>query len=116
MIMSGEKTEEYRDIKDYWARRLLDPKHDIEAGVWKEMIEDMQDPFNWHESVQRLLGYFDVSFREYDVVRLRGGYQKDAPVGMVEFAGLDIKQGREEWGAEPGKFYFAISLGEILKN
>lgn len=28
MIASGEKKEEYRDIKDYWRKRLFDKKYD----------------------------------------------------------------------------------------
>lgn len=114
MIKAGEKPEEYRKIKDYWARRLLESKHGVEAGVWEEMLHDMQNPFFSHTDIEELLNYFEVSFREYDAVRFKNGYRKDSPVFAREFKGLEIVQGREKWGAEPGKYYFSIRLGKLL--
>lgn len=34
----------------------------------------------------------------------------------VECKGIDIGFGKEEWGAVPGKIYYVISLGEIMKE
>lgn len=85
MIASGEKKEEYRDYKDYWHNRL-------------KYLRDG----NWH-------------FKNYDFVEFRNGYKKDAPKVTVKFLWCLHWVGKEEWGAEKGKWYYVIKLGEIIK-
>lgn len=82
MIASGEKKEEYRDIKKHWTDRFCIP--------------------------------LTESFISPDVVRFMNGMSPVAPVVEVEFKGLRIDYGVPEWGAEVGKLYYVISLGEIL--
>lgn len=92
MIASGEKKEEYREIKDYWSKR-----------------------FGYYYETDRESGYWDEgTTAHYDVVRFRNGYSKNAPVMDVEFIDMEMKLGKPEWGAEPGKKYFVIELGEII--
>jgi len=73
LIKSGEKTEEYREIKDYWTTRLKG--------------------------------------KEFDIVRFRNGYQKNAP--QMEFAIKDIwiGYGRVTWGAPRNHKVYIINLG-----
>lgn len=83
MIASGEKKEEYREIKKYWEKRL----------------------------------YYNTSQgqpKEYDIVRFRNGYSENAPTMDVKWVGTWISDGNPEWGAEKGKDYFVIMLGEII--
>lgn len=87
MIASGEKKEEYREITDYWIRRL----HKFGSAA-------------------------DDDFKDFDVVRFRNGYAKNAPVMVVECLGIEVCQGMMIWGAEPDKEYFVIKLGEIKKE
>lgn len=87
LIASGEKKEEYREIKPYWAIRLCD---------------------EWY-------GDAPPKFKTFDVVRLKNGYGKDAPTMDVECLGIQIDHGMTIWGAEPGVEYFVIQLGEVLK-
>ena len=117
MILDGVKTEEYREIKDYWARRFLDvvDSGGMEWQVWEEMLEDMQRPFNRHNGPDELMGYFGVRFKDFDVIRFRNGYRKNAPEMFVEFNGFKIKPGITGWGAEMGKYYFALQLGNVLE-
>lgn len=115
MIASGEKKEEYREIKDFWAKRLLykigvpwggclSPKADIikgdyEASGWKSFTRGAP------------------IFEDFSQVKFaRGGhFHPDLPQMTLENKGIRIGEGKPEWGAEPGKKYFVISLGEIIK-
>lgn len=110
MIDSGEKRDEYREIKDYWCRRLLVCEDEMEYGVWQEMIEDMRNPCR-HSDYPELLSYFMVSFREYDAVRFVNGYGEDRPSMMFRFK-TTLGTGRTEWGAVEGVNYFLLHLGK----
>lgn len=78
MIKSGEKLEEYREIKDYWINRLQNP---------------------------------DGSFKRFTHVRFRNGYSKMAPVMLRELIYIRTDVGNPAWGAEIGKQYFVIDIG-----
>ena len=114
MILAGEKAEEYREIKDYWATRFLCGPKEIEWQCWQEMLEDMRQPFLRHNGPSDLMNFFGVKFKGYEAIRFRNGYQSDAPSFDIEIKGFDLKQGREDWGAEKDRFYFVFALGRIL--
>ena len=115
MILDGVKTEEYREIKDYWARRFLyiDDFHGMEWQSWEEMWQDMRHPFRRHNGPDDLMSFFGVKFKKFDVIHFRNGYRKNAPEFKIEFKGFEIKKGNPLWGAEPGKYYFVLELGRI---
>lgn len=75
LIKSGEKTEEYREIKPYWEKRF----EGISSGK----------------------------------LHFKNGYSKKAPHFIIELKGIEIREGKEEWGAEKGKKYFVLKLGKI---
>lgn len=114
MIKCGQKKEEYREIKDYWARRLVYSSDEMEGAVLDEMVSDMMDPCHSHENLKQLLLHFGVKFKQFRSIRFKNGYSKDAPFFDIEVKGITIKQGREEWGAMPGTFYFVFKLGKLL--
>jgi hypothetical protein len=103
MILSGEKKEEYREIKPYWINRL----------TWHEF-------HNW--SADDLIRAYNAcpndicKSRFYDVVRFTNGYGKNAPSFDIECKFIQISQGMMIWGAEKDREYFVISLGEVLLN
>lgn len=78
LILSGKKTEEYREIKPYWEKRLMG--------------------------------------KTYDKVIFRNGYGNHAPWFTIELKGITQGIGKSEWGAEEGKRYFVLSLGEIINK
>ena len=84
MIASGEKTEEYRELTEYWEKRL-----------WEYA--------NWGDACWA---------KEFDIVTFYLGYAKNRPSMSFYWLGTDIGHGRAEWGAEQGKDYFVIKLGE----
>lgn len=86
MIASGEKKEEYREVKPYWIKRLT--------------------AYN---------NAFDHC-RDFSAIEFKNGYGKDAPTLLFECDEIIIGTGKPEWGAEPDKEYFVIKLGKILKS
>ncbi|MFG6319581.1 MAG: ASCH domain-containing protein [Clostridia bacterium] len=85
MIESGEKKEEYREIKPYWTSRFEN------------------------------LTYFDFRkiFRDFEV-EFRNGYGNRVPKIRCRCR-LRIGIGKTEWGAEPNKEYYILEILEILE-
>lgn len=90
MILSGEKKEEYREIKLYYATRF--------KGVF-EMY-----PYS----------YIPAS-NDIHEIKFRNGYGNNRPEFIAKCS-LDINTGKEEWGAEPGKEYYVLQIHEIIKS
>ncbi len=87
MILSGEKKEEYREIKPYYLSRLKNefdmyPYSIIPVGTDERMV------------------------------MFRNGYRKDSPAFIADCT-LDIKAGKEEWGAERDTEYFVLTIKKI---
>lgn len=66
MILSGEKTEEYREIKPYWAKRLIEGYN---QGLW-------------------ISG--ESYFKPYTYVLFINGYSKDSPRIEKEIESITI--------------------------
>ena len=89
MILSGEKKEEYREIKPYYESRFMF------AGFLSYWCDDHM-PTGSHYPI-----------------RLRNGYRLDSP--MIEaIVSLTIGEGKPEWGAEPNKTYYVLHIEKIL--
>ena len=84
MIASGEKKEEYREIKPYWQARLCCNFPYVHAA------------------------------KDFDIVVFKNGYGKNAPEIRVKWLGMSVDYGKKIWGAEYNKEYFVIKLGEKL--
>lgn len=97
MIDSGEKTEEYRELKDYWKKRL---------GYYYEPGDGSEN------------GYFDEGFREpfFTHILFKNGYQKNSPKMTFVISDYFIREGNINWGAESGLNYFVFILGERVAN
>jgi len=95
LIKAGIKTEEYRMIKPYWIVRLS-----------KTLI--------YQPSIEQLLQH--NSFKTFDLVSANNGYAKNCPNITWRHKGIRIGTGNPEWGAEPGKQYFILEIGEIISH
>ncbi|MCI7129625.1 MAG: ASCH domain-containing protein [Lachnospiraceae bacterium] len=88
MILDRVKLEEYREIKPYYTKRF------------------------------RTIGLLDAyglpTVNKVNVM-FRNGYSGNAPYFLANVS-LDIKIGREEWGAESGKEYYALRIHEICEG
>jgi len=101
MIASGEKKEEYREIKMYWWKRL------VQCGECYDNFPDsisgeLAEPANWKL----------IMSKHYDLIKFKNGYSKNCPSITVECKGIDIGYGKYKWGATDK--CFIIKLGEII--
>jgi len=96
MIRSGEKEEEYREIKPYWTKRFI-------------------RTFGRHWDTNNLNNPVLVWNDEPVIVTLKNGYGSKAPEIDVL---VRIKEGigNPDWGAEPGITYYILEILEILKH
>lgn len=120
MIASGEKVEEYREIKPYWIDRLLAPKTPSyslweEPGAYDEFVRDAKFPIERFRSSEEVLGYFSVKPMTFEVVQFRNGYTKAAPTIIVECLSISIGRSKLEWGGD-NQFCFVIKLGKIIST
>lgn len=86
MTNPDEKTEDYREITPYWIKRLT--------------------------VTQKDKGFV---FKKFDNNIMTLGYPKSTDKSRIKkykHAGIEIGNGKPEWGAEPGKLYFVIKHGE----
>ena len=88
MIASGVKKEEYREIKSYWDKRLME-------------LNDLGEI---------------TDKKDFDIIQFRNGYSKDAPVLIVEFKGVVFGEAKPEWSDNAKGMYYVISLGKILNE
>lgn len=120
MIVSGEKKEDYREIKDYWVKRLLwhyTPERYDDIGVWYELIDDLINPHR-HADIKSLLKFFNCELAHFKSVEIKNGYQKNAPKKIFEFNGIRIGEPKKEWCGNQfkdlDKNFFAIKIGNEI--
>ena len=98
LILSGEKREEYREIKPYYTKRfqkILAPhspgKNDAQHGKWEDECRAgryMEKPFT---------------------LAFRNGYSSKSPTFEAHVS-LSIGAGKPAWGAEPGREYYVLQI------
>lgn len=88
-ILSGEKKEEYREIKPYWASRLVN--HQAKSG------EVLFDEFGGY---CRVIG--KLEYKQYTHVLFINGYRKDSPRIEKEIESITI--GKPKKGLCPDKW------------
>lgn len=99
MIETGGKIEEYREIKEYWMKRLL---VNVQA-------DDLQRQ-----------GFIDrngqlYGFRQYDEIHFRNGYSRDARKMTFKFNGTSVGQPVFKWfGRHEEGNIFIIHLGHRI--
>lgn len=95
MIVTGEKTEEYREIKPYWVRRIFDMSRalvgadTISLALQHNVIRDRKDIFK--ECAKHLTHVLFVN-----------GYRKDSPRVKKEIVSISI--GKPKKGMCPDKW------------
>ena len=85
MILSGEKKEEYREIKPYYTSRF-----------------DFKDDGNFK------------TYASKRQIILRNGYSKNSPSTLCEVV-IKKGYGRQCWGAEPNKLYYVLKILSVEK-
>lgn len=94
MITSGEKKEEYREIKPYWTKRFLKSDFKLDTDKIIKLLEE---------------GYCTI----FKTVQLRNGYGNNRPT-ITCGVKIKIGYGKKEWGAELGKLYYVLEILNII--
>ncbi len=95
MILSGEKKDEYREIKPYWTVRII-----RWLGFSKKETEAVLELLRTQGTIKAL------------PVILQNGYRRNSPEVEV-MCKLSIGTGKKEWGAAPGKEYYRFHIEQI---
>jgi hypothetical protein len=130
MTKAGIKTEDYREINEYWAKRLLlYQENKLSYLTHKEICElckdfnecdinSLFDIFEDDSEIDFVLDNWYLSFKEFTVNTMTLGYPKSTDTERIlkfEHAGIEIRTGNPEWGAEPDKLYFVIKHGKRIQ-
>lgn len=83
----------------------------IKAGTKKEEYREIT---SYWERRLCFFPYDKKQPREFITVCFHKGYTKEKI--LIECKGIDIGEGRPEWGAKPGQLYFKIKLGKEIKK
>lgn len=90
MILSGEKKEEYREIKPYWLTRF---KY-----------------YCNHTDMMHELNY------EYTHILFKNGYSKNAPSLLIELNDVNFGKAKPEWSDNWQGEVLVIKLGNIIET
>lgn len=101
MILSGQKTEEYREIKPYYETKFMNLFGIIICDGQFVKCSD--------------IGLSECQKDEIQTIVFRNGYRKDSPSFTAKCM-LAVGVGKEEWGAEKDKTYFVLKIHEILDD
>lgn len=107
MIESGVKTEEYRDLSEYWISRLTRYGDDekLNGRLYANFLSTSPNvlKLNIEGGIMRLV--------EFEAVKFSYGYTKRTMTFQCD--GVSIGKGKAEWGA-PDNDVFIIKLGKKL--
>lgn len=111
MTKSGEKTEDYRELTNYWFKRLFDLYViDGETGKKKEHTYNLLAM-----NSDTIMKYHKSKPFKNNIMTL--GYPKASDADRIlklEHKGIEIREGNPEWGAKAGVKYFVIKHGRIV--
>ena len=107
MIMAGEKTEEYREIKPYWVARLFQNNSNI--------VDVQYLASGLAGRTDLLKGYIDtyrIVLKPYTHVLFINGYRKDSPRIEKEIVSITIGKPKKGWCPDEflDKEYFVIKF------
>ena len=99
MILSGEKKEEYRDRREYYDTRFMNHFGFIIVGgkMFNQVLPE------------------ELKKDEKQPIIFRNGYSSTSP-SFTAICSLREGTGKPEWGAEPGKTYYVLTIHEIIKQ
>lgn len=114
MILSGEKKEEYREIKRFWFERFKNQQcrcffRLILSTAYIQYEKDKQS-FNTFKEL------FESMELRYKTITFSNGYAKNRDQFVIELKGIRVRSGLIVWGAEDCKKYFVLQLGDIINE
>lgn len=106
------KTEDYREISTYWAKRLIHNLTDVLLHRRVSQFIDDEDCFEFLTNPRSNFG-----FKDFLQNTMTLGYPQKTNLERIlklEHKGIEIRTGNPEWGAEAGKLYFVIKHGTVI--
>ena len=94
LIKAGTKLEEYREMREYWYKRLCRERNPEQPWL------------------NPLGAFLFEPCKDFDTLVFTLGYpKKDEQCRRLVFRNprIQVGYGKPEWGAEPGKKYFVIT-------
>jgi hypothetical protein len=118
MTAEGIKKEEYRQIKPYWVKRLIDivgPPEE-EKGQNRNIPDNIAFDLFWHPLQQVLKDYYS-KLRSFDLIVSRNGYSNTAPKIAWKHMGIRIGTPNPEWCPTEfhGHTFFILEISQIIK-
>jgi len=113
MTKSGVKKEDYRELNEYWASRLLVRIETPHGGYLSPMADFEKGLYLF----QRWRDFAGTPFKQFTTNIMTLGYPAKNDTDRIlklEHKGIEIRTGNPEWGAEPNKLYFVILHGNII--
>lgn len=90
MIESGEKTEVYGEIKNYWVKRLMECQELIDS----ELAETIA---SWLRQTGDMASWTGLKFKAYTHVVFTNGYGDDRPHIKKEIESIAIGKPHKGW-------------------
>lgn len=110
-IVSGEKKEEYREIKPYWVARFY---YDRFGKLSPKMVKELADSIAKYGDTEHFEAKngIEVSFVPYTHVLFINGYGDDKPRVEKEIVWIDIDRPIKGWCPDDflGKEFFVIKF------
>jgi hypothetical protein len=116
MTEAGIKTEDYREINEYWVKRLT--KSSIDP---MDAVKDILAIASSQNEKKRILTEENTPDHIIPKPFLQNvmtlGYPKSTDTHRIltyEHKGIIVGKGNPYWGADPNKFYFIIKHGKRI--
>lgn len=110
MILSGEKKEEYREIKEYYETRF--------QNLFGAVTVYPSSTFSDRSEYELLQGEAvpeEIRKDSIEEIIFRNGYSKNSK-SVKARCRLRIGKGRPEWGAEPDKQYYILEIISVKEQ
>lgn len=112
------KTEDYREINEYWVKRLIFINEEIREDLFIDFVRLLSNTsFYQRNLIDGMMKDFNSEFKKFTSNVMTLGYPKSTDLSRIkefEHLGIEIGYGKPEWGAEPNKLYFIIKHGKRL--
>jgi hypothetical protein len=113
MVVSGNKKEEYRDIKGHWISRLYRFEKRLTEEEKMQFISNLVSPYHGNH-IDEIFQNYKARVKGINQIVFHAGYGRMTRKATMECLDISIREGNPDWGAEDGKLYFVFSLGKVL--
>jgi hypothetical protein len=120
MTKQGIKTEDYREINEYWFKRLVFQYKKVfrfNYGFEMDLLDKQTINIAINRIIKDSVKVKMIGFKPFTQNTMTLGYPKSTDSERIlkfKHKGIEIGYGNPEWGAEPNKLYFIIKHGKQL--